>query len=180
MTNCETIRESIGAWLDGELSAGESDSVRLHVEGCAACSAERRQLETLDLALRDQLSGEAARVEFMPFWRGVRQRLNRKCAWHEDLLEWCREFFTAPRLAWSVPALIAVALAAFSLDFNLPGWQSSGARNHFAAVESIDAYGRSVALLRQDETKTTVIWLYQDQEGENEAADDATKSGPAF
>ncbi len=40
--------------------------------------------------------------------------------------------------------------------------------SNFASVESIDAHGRNVALLREDETKTTVIWLYQNQEGENE------------
>jgi hypothetical protein len=79
-----------------------------------------------------------------------------------------------------VPAVIALVLALFSLDSYLPGWRFGGARNNFAAVESIDAYGRSVALLRENESKTTVIWLYQDQEGENEAAEDATKSGPAF
>jgi len=180
MTNCETIRESIGGWLDGELSPGESDSVRAHVANCAACGEVRRQLEKLHLALKDQLSAEAAGIEFLPFWRDVQQRINQKQAWHEELLDWCRDFFTAPRIAWSVPAVIALVLAAFSLDVYLPGWRFGGARNNFAAVESIDAHGRSVALLRENESKTTVIWLYQDQEGENEAAEDATKSGPAF
>jgi hypothetical protein len=84
---------------------------------------------------------------------------------------------TAPRIAWAVPALIVVVLALFSLDSFLPG---RGARDNFASVESIDAHGRSVALLREDQTKTTVIWLYQDQEGENETAEEASKSGPTF
>jgi hypothetical protein len=35
-------------------------------------------------------------------------------------------------------------------------------------------------LLRQNESKTTVIWLYADQEGENETADEPAKSAPAF
>jgi len=180
MTNCETIRESIGSWLDGELSPGESDSVRAHVTSCAACGEVRRQLEKLHLALKNELAAEATGIEFMPFWRGVQQRINQKRAWHEELIDWCRDFFTAPRIAWSVPAVIALVLAGFSLDGYLPGWRFGGARNNFAAVESIDAHGRSVALLRENESKTTVIWLYQDQEGENEAAEDATKSGPAF
>ncbi len=180
MTSCETIRESIGSWLDGELSPGESDSVREHVSGCAACGEVRRQLEKLHLALRDELAGEASRIEFMPFWREVQRRINQERAWHEELRDWCRDFFTAPRIAWSVPAVIALVLALFSLNGYLPEWRFGGARNNFAAVESIDAYGRSVALLRENESKTTVIWLYQDQEGENEAAEDKAKSGPAF
>jgi hypothetical protein len=59
-------------------------------------------------------------------------------------------------------------------------WRLGGPRNSPASVESIDTYGRSVALLREQETKTTVIWLYQDQEGENEAAEDTAKSAPTF
>ena len=180
MTNCETIRESIGSWLDGELSPGESESVRMHVAGCAACEQARRQLEKLNLAFKEQLAAEATRIEFMPFWREVERRIDQKPTWHEDLLEWGRDFFTAPRIAWAVPAVIALALAAFSFDSYLPGWRFGGPRNNFAAVDSIDAHGRSVALWRENESKTTVIWLYQDQEGENEAAEDATKTGPAF
>jgi hypothetical protein len=75
--------------------------------------------------------------------------------------------------------VIALLLAAVSLDSYFPGWRG-GARNSFATVESIDAYGRSVALLRENESKTTVIWLYEDQEGENGTADDSAKSAPAF
>ena len=180
MTNCETNRESIGSWLDGELSPGESESVRLHLAGCAACSEVRRQLESLNLALKNQLTANAAEIEFLPFWRGVQQRINQKRAWHEEFLDRCRELFSAPRMAWSVPAVIALVLALVSIDFYLPGWRLGGPRNNFATVDSIDAHGRSVALLRENESKTTVIWLYQDQEGENEAAEDATKSGPAF
>lgn len=177
MNNCATIRESIGRWLDGELSASESESVSVHVASCSECGEARRQLAKLQLALKDELATEAARIEFRPFWREVERRINQKRAWHEDLLEWGRDFFTAPRVAWAVPAVIALALAVFSFDSYLPGW---GARNNFVSVESIDAHGRSVALLREHETKTTVIWLYQDQEGENEALEETSKSGPAF
>jgi predicted anti-sigma-YlaC factor YlaD len=177
MNNCETIRESIGSWLDGELSPSESESMRLHLTACSDCRMARQQLEKLQRVLKDDLVAQAASIEFMPFWREVQQRINRKRAWHEDLLEWSRGFLTAPRIAWAVPALIVVVLALFSLDSYLPG---RGARDNFAAVESIDAHGRSVALLREDQTKTTVIWLYQDQEGENETAEEASKSGPAF
>jgi len=180
MTNCESIRELIGSWLDGELNSAESDSVRAHVAGCPACGELRRQLEKLHLALKDDLTAEATRLEFMPFWRAVQQRITQKRAWHEDLRDWCRDFFTAPRIAWSVPVAIALVLALVSLEAYVPGWRSGGARNNFAAVDSIDAYGHSVALLRENESRTTVIWLYQDQEGENEAAEDTKTSGPAF
>jgi anti-sigma factor RsiW len=177
MNNCETIRDSIGSWLDGELSPSESESVRLHLTACSDCSMARHELEKLQRLLKDDLAAQAATIDFMPFWREVQRRINQKRPWHEDVFEWCRGFLTAPRIAWAVPAVIVLVLALFSLDSYLP---VRGARDNFASVESIDAHGRSVALLREDQTKTTVIWLYQDQEGENETAEEASKSGPAF
>jgi anti-sigma factor RsiW len=180
MNNCESIRESIGGWLDGELSPAQSDTVRAHVASCPDCGKTRRQMEKIQLTLGNILTAESSRVKFAPLWREVERRINEKRSWHRELIEWFQSVLTAPRVAWAVPAVIGLLLAVLSLDSYLPGWRPGSARNNFASVESIDAYGRNVALLRENETKTTVIWLYQDQEGENEAAEDTSKSGPAF
>ncbi len=180
MTRCEDTRESIGRWLDGELNPAQGAAVREHVADCPACGEERRQLEKIEATLKSALIAESARVEFAPLWREVRQRIERKRAWYEGLLEWSRELFAAPRAAWAVPVVIALLLGVFSLDSYWPGWRFGASRNSFAAVDSIDAHGRSVALLRENESKTTVIWLYEDQEVENEAAEEESKSSPAF
>ena len=92
-------------------------------------------------------------------------------------MEWARSRFAAPGLAWAVPAVIVVLLGVLSLD---SFWKLGSQRNNFAAVESIDAHGRNVALLREDETKTTVIWLYQNQEGEDESSGENTETKPSF
>jgi anti-sigma factor RsiW len=176
MSDCQSIRESISSWLDGELSAAESESVCAHLASCPDCGETQRQLEKMHLALKAALTSQAPQIEFMSFWRGVERRINEKRAWYEDLLDGSRRLFTAPRVAWMVPAVIGLVLVLISMEF-MP---FRGSRNSFASVESIDAYGRSVALLREHETKTTVIWLYQDQEGENETAEDPAKSAPTF
>lgn len=175
MSECESVQESIGRWLDGEMPPSESESVRAHVARCNDCGEARRRLEKMQSALKSVLATETAPIEFMPFWRAVERRINER-GWYEDWLERARGLFTAPRLAWAVPVAIGLLLVLFSAD----GWRFGGPRGNFASVESIDAYGRSVALLRQNESKTTVIWLYQDQEGDNETADDSAKSAPAF
>ena len=179
MRDCESIRESIGRWLDGELSQDESEAVRAHVADCAECHEARRQLETMQLALKGALLAEARKIEFAPFWRAVERRIAEKRGWHQNALDWARSLFTVSRAAWAVPAVIALLLAVLSLEAYLPRWRGN-ARNSFATVESIDAYGRNVALLREYNTKTTVIWLYQNQEGDNEAAEEAPESAPAF
>jgi len=178
MRNCEGIRESIGRWLDGELNATEREAVRAHMADCAQCSETRRQLEKIQLALKGALLSEAQKIEFVPFWRAVQLRIAEKRAWYQDAVDWARDVFPASRAAWAVPVVIALLLAVVSLDSYLPGWR--GARNSFATVESIDAHGRNVALLREYDTKTTVIWLYQNQEGDDEAAEETPQSAPAF
>ena len=175
MRDCENIRESIGGWLDGELSAAESESVRAHLASCAHCGEVRRRLEKIHLVLKAALTSQAPQIEFASFWRGVEHRINERRAWYADLVDWSRGLFTAPRIAWAVPAVIGLLLVLMSADIDI-----IRRRNSFASVESIDAHGGSVAVLRQAETRTTVIWLYQDQEGENETAEDPAKSAPTF
>lgn len=174
MNGCEDKVALIERWLDGELSGAESESLRAHMAACAGCSEARRRLEKLQSTLSGVLLSEAQRVDFMPFWRAVQLRIDEKRSWYQDALDWMRGVLPTSRLAWVVPAVIVLLLAGVSLESY---WR--GGRNAFATVESIDAYGRNVALLREYDTKTTVIWLYQEQEGENEAAETAP-SGPAF
>lgn len=180
MNDCANLRDLIGSWLDGELSPSQSEAVRMHVAACTACGEERRRLEKLNAMLQTSLGAEAARVDFLPFWRGVQNRINRQPSRFEELLDWTRGLVTAPRAAWVIPAVIVVLIGVLSLDSYFPGFRFGASRNTFAAVDSIDAHGSSVALLRENETKTTVIWLYQDEEGENDAADETSKSGPTF
>jgi anti-sigma factor RsiW len=180
MKGCSNIRESLGAWLDGELDQDASRAIRAHLENCSVCQEERRQLEKLQLALKHVLDSEASRIALQPFWNGVQQRIAMKRAWREGLSERIRNAFAGPRLAWAIPAVILLLLGVLSADSFLPGWRVFGQRNNFASVESIDAHGRSVALLREDETKTIVIWLYQNPEGEDEPIGEATEARPAF
>jgi hypothetical protein len=180
MNECESIRETIGPWLDGELGAAQAETTRLHVEGCAACREERRQLERLGSTLRSLMQTDASKVELHSFWQGVQQRIAQKSSWYEEIGDWMGGIFTAPRMAWAVPAVIAIVLTAFSFDWFIPAAKIGTQKDNFATVESLDAYGRNVALLHEGETNTTVIWLYQPQESENDPSTETTESKPSF
>jgi putative zinc finger protein len=173
---CENIRDRIGAWMDGELSQSGAEEVRVHLDSCQACCEERRQLEKLQASLKAVLVAEPSNVSFERFWSGVEQRINRKRAWREDFFGWVHDLLTPPRLAWLVPAVIILVLTGvFSLGPIFPG-----RRNNFATVDSIDGFGRNVAVLRENETKTTIIWLYQNQEGEDESTGEKSDASPSF
>lgn len=48
---CQAVQEQLSAWLDGELSEAAGAMLSAHLEGCAACREEWRQVKALDDAL---------------------------------------------------------------------------------------------------------------------------------
>jgi anti-sigma factor RsiW len=180
MNRCDSMRASIGAWLDGELDPVETESVRAHLSACPACEQACADWRKIHATLKEMLSAEAAGVDFPSFWHAVQGRIGHRRGWPATIRDRWRGLFLPLRSAWAVPAIILLLLSFVSVDSFWPGWRSGGARSSFAVVDSIDAHGRNVGLWREDETKTTVIWLYEDQEGEHEAAEETPKSGPAF
>jgi anti-sigma factor RsiW len=180
MTNCESVRASLGAWLDGELKPADARSLQLHVAQCADCARERQQLDQLEVVLKRVIGSGATDIAFEPFWHGVQKRIEERTTWYAGLSDWAQSVFAAPGLAWAVPVVIGLLLALLSLDSLVPLWRPDAQRENFAAVESIDSYGRNIALFRDNDTKTTVIWLYQNQEGEDESAGETTEPSPSF
>jgi hypothetical protein len=180
VNGCAEIRESIGAWFDGEVSGAAADAVRLHLEICAVCAEEQRQLAKLDLAMKAVFEAEATRLDARPFWHELRQRIEAKKPWYAIVGEWAGSAFRAPSFAWAVPSVIVLLIGALYFDLLSYRWSLGSRSNNFATVESIDAYGRNVALLREYESKTTVIWIYQNPDSENEASGEVVDKGPAF
>jgi predicted anti-sigma-YlaC factor YlaD len=177
MSECERIEQLIERWIDGELKGADEAIMRAHLNGCGSCRAAQRDLQQLGAALESALVTNAPKLEFAPFWRGLEQRIHDQTPWHQELLDRARVWFGAPRAAWAIPAIIAVLIGVLSYESYLPIGRS---RNNVTTVESIDSHGRSVALLREDESRTTVIWLYQNPEDDDEAAEETSQSGPAF
>jgi predicted anti-sigma-YlaC factor YlaD len=180
MTVCEEIRESIGPWLDGELPAEQVEVVSSHIAACAECAEEKRQLARLQSAVRAVLLDQAAQADPGSMWPELRRRIDAAAPWWRNAAQWTAALFRAPGFAWAVPGVIVLMLGAIYLEPAIYSWTGNAPVNSFATVESIDAYGRNVALFREHESKTTVIWLYQSPDSENEGAGDAADKGPAF
>jgi Putative zinc-finger len=180
MNSCSEIRDSIGPWLDGELSGAQADAVRTHTEICLACSQERRQLEKLNSVMNDAFKSQTWQIDPGLFWHGVQERITAKRPWYAVPVECAGRFFQAPAFAWSIPVVILMLISTLYFEPVLRGWVAESPRNGFATVESIDGYGRNVALWRENESKTTVIWIYQNPDSENEGAGEAENKGPAF
>ena len=120
-------------------------------------------------------------MAFGPFWAGVRERiLEQETPWHARVLDWARAALSSPSAAWTIPAVIIVLVGVLSLGPFFQGWRWGFGRGDLAAVESIDGHGFNVALFRESKTKTTVIWLFENHEGEEETSAEPASGDPAF
>lgn len=179
-TDCEAIESLLGAWLDGELDRPDVERVEMHVQGCSSCLKTKECLEQIQASLKDVLGAEAARLPFDPFWNGVSRRISEKRAWHTPIREWWASALYPQRLAWAIPVVIVFLLGVLSLEQFFPGWRWGSNPGNAAAVDSIDGHGLNVAVFRESKTKTTVIWLFENQEDENESAEDAVSTDTSF
>lgn len=178
MKDCESIRKSLDAWLDGELGGPEAGGVEGHLQECAACLEQKRRLERIQLMLKDSLEREASRLSFRSFWSGVEQRISARRPGYENLLARLRPLLQPQRLAWAAPLMILFLLAIFYSEPYFVAWRAG--QSNLASVESIDTHGFNVAVFKESETKTTVIWLFDNQEDEETSSEEAEPARPSF
>lgn len=178
--DCEPVRRALGAWLDGEVSQREAQEIHAHVEQCPSCRDLKTQLERIHSSLHTALEARASEVPFESFWHGVQRRIDERSAWHLRYWDWLREVFFPRRLAWAIPLTIVFFVAILSAEQLLSklGWGPSN--SNLAAVELIDGHGLNVALFREAETKTTVIWLFESQEEEDEPLQESSAADAAL
>jgi anti-sigma factor RsiW len=176
---CEEIEKLLGAWLDRELNQFEAERVESHLQECDACFKEKQQLERIQDSLKRALELRASGLAFEPFWREVRRRILEQKPWYAELWDWIRFSLYAPRLTWAIPLVIVGLLGVLTVEQFVPGLGLGPARSN-VAVESIDGHGLNVAVFRESKTKTTVIWLFENQEDEQESSGESASPQPSF
>jgi hypothetical protein len=104
---CESVREKLTAYLDGELEGERGSAVRGHLRGCAEC----RQVASDEAALRDGLRALPTLDPPPSLWAGVQARLaaaevadSERPAWRRAL-GWLRSH--APQLGFASAAICA-------------------------------------------------------------------------
>jgi hypothetical protein len=96
------------------------------------------------------------------------------------LLDWVRLAFRPRNLAWAIPVMIVFVFGLLSMGRHFTGWPWGVGKMHRITVESIDGHGHNVALFREFSTRTTVIWLLQNQEDEDETAGGSVQGDQSF
>ena len=171
---CRDAAPLLSLFLDGELDSHQMRALALHSARCTACEQELRQLERLQEAISTTISSAVDEIDLQGFWPGIERRLTslRRPWWQRARLWWGEG-----EHAWliRVPAFAAaVAVAAFAFFLftrnPTPGPQSAApqlaAVDNAATIESLESDVDSVAVLNDPETRTTVLWVNDVQNGD--------------
>ncbi len=77
----DDVRQMLSAYLDGELVQAEDQRVRIHLEDCAGCREELRQLETLQQAASTTRFAKPTEVEMEQSDKRMSVRAPRLAGW---------------------------------------------------------------------------------------------------
>ncbi len=167
--NCRESRPLLPLFLDGELEARQMRAVALHSTRCPGCEDELRQIERLQELVATHVAQQVEAIDLSALWARVGPRLKATAPpWHERLREWWWEVRSEGRRGW-LPVSAAVVGAAGVLAMIL--WQAqrptepaqlASAVDNSAILDSVQSNVDSVALLREPETNTLVLWITDD------------------
>lgn len=102
--NCSKWRPEISAWIDGALSSGKAEEVRLHIRTCPECTRLHGELSLVGEVLESARKSELDPPPFM--WQRIQARIQEQeearipDTGRRGLLEW----FGIPQLRYAVGA----------------------------------------------------------------------------
>lgn len=165
--NCRESRPLLPLFLDGELEARQMRAVALHSTRCPGCEAELRQMERLQELVAAHVAQQVEAIDLGAVWARVGPRLEAAAPpWHERLREWW-EARSEGRRGW-LPVSAAVAAAGvlavmlWQAQRQTEPGQLASAVDNSAILDSVQSNVDSVALLREPETNTMVLWITDD------------------
>lgn len=132
--NCQTVRESLGAYLDGELPSQARTVVGDHLAGCSNCTAELESLQSLAIALDDPTAPRAPDR----LWSDIEHKLDRA---EERLAVRPNRNFVARRFAIAAGILLAVGIGTGWLL-----WDGNGASSAKASTVDFSVLLDSISL----------------------------------
>lgn len=119
-SDCSTVVQRLGAYVDGQLHDSRQKQLEAHLGDCQRCTAELQRL----LALRDHIRGSLAvslqGEDAARFWDNVERKIHNAKSpprWGVDRL---RElFWFYPKLWWASAAVLGTTVLLFTADLVL-------------------------------------------------------------
>jgi anti-sigma-K factor RskA len=165
--SCSALSKLLEKYFDQEVTDEERSLVEAHLIDCHACQEALRSMENLRDWVKAPVEEAVQKEDFQWVWqkieRGIRKE-ERSTFW-ETLQPWLQIPPLFKRKVW-IPVVATIAVFLFitaQIIFkNTPSYPST------SVVEYIESETNNVMVYESENSKVTVIWLFEEpEEGSN-------------
>jgi len=159
--SCSAVSKLLEKYFDQEVTDKERSLVEAHLLDCHACQDVLKSMEKLRDVVRAPVEEAVEKEDFPWVWENIEKgiRLEERPTFWETLRSWLRISPPFKRKVW-IPAVATVAivlLVTIPLLFKkAPSYPS------LSVVEYVESQTHNVMIYESENTKVTVIWLFEE------------------
>jgi len=162
---CSSVSKLLEKYLDQEVTDQEKALVETHLFDCSSCRDAMKSMEELSTVMKVPLYEIAREEDFDRVWQKVKReiRSEEKHSWWEGFRSWFGFATLHQKRVW-IPA-VAAALVLILVTVPLLLKKSPSLPVEFG-VEYVESKTNNVMVYEVEESKVTVIWLFEGPEAE--------------
>ncbi len=152
---CNKRRRQFTAYLDNELPEADKNQIEKHLETCAACRQELRQLKKSAEMLSAALA-EPAAIDFDQAWQAIEGHIQSR----PSLWQRLRTYLSRPRIWVPAGAVGVVTAGLLIVAFCWPVFHSPPLAR-VSRVASVSSKTGNVMVLQSENTQEPIIWIME-------------------
>jgi anti-sigma-K factor RskA len=154
-------------YFDREVTEEERTMMEGHLSQCQACRDVLTAMDGLRHLIKDPVDKHDQEENFHWVWQKIEREIQRKeePAWKEFLGRWLDVGLFLRRRVWIPAAAVAVAIVIALTPYFFR--ESPPSSSDFSVVEYVESQSHNVMVYESEKGTMTVIWLLDDQEGED-------------
>jgi anti-sigma-K factor RskA len=163
--SCSAVSKLLEKYFDQEVTDEERSLVDAHLLECHACQGVLNAMEKLRVLVKAPVEEALQKEDFPWVWQKIERgiRLEEKRTFWETLRLWLQIPRFSQRKAW-IPAVAAISII---LILTIPLlFKKTSSYPSPSVVEYIESQTNNVMVYESEDTKVTVIWLFEDPEKE--------------
>jgi len=163
--SCSAVSKLLEKYFDQEVTDEERSLVEAHLLDCHACQDVLRSVEKLRNLVRAPVEEAVQKEDFQWVWQKIERgiRLKERPTFWETLQSWLQIPPLFQRKVWipAVATITIILLITIPLLFKkTPSYPS------LSVVEYVESQTHNVMVYESENTKVTVIWLFEEPEKE--------------
>jgi hypothetical protein len=164
--SCSSISQLLERYFDRQATDQERSLVERHLPVCQTCHERLRGFEGLRKAIKIPVD-EALKEETFPWvWEKIERgiRLQKKPFWQKSVRSWLDLSPLFRKKVWIPAVAMAIVLLFFSAQIifkKIPSYPAS------SVVEYVESETHNVMVYEAEKARVTIIWLFEEMEGES-------------